>query len=538
LIDQASPVSRLIAELHSEREQFLERARDNAAVTIPDLIRESDASWFSDTETPWESVGAYLLNNLTNKIALSLFPEGVAWHEFKPSRKVKEDLAQLPEGDRAALLLAMEQKLADIERDDFRTSIAADGDVAALTRAINHLLCAGSYCIGFEEDGRLRTRPLTRFWTARGGDGQVYRAAVLDPTVFALLPDDVQVMVALKKFGRATITEDEYQQLASTPVKIYTYQELKNGEWHIHEEVDGTEIPGTKEVRPKDDPRFLFPVYELRDGENFGRSYVEYYVGDLEAIDGQSQVVQEGSAAAAVFLRFVRPGGSTAISDVEEAANLDVLAGNAEDVTTLRADKGSDFQASLSVQNRIVGRLERAFLLTASIQRQGERVTRAEIVTLAQELESQLGGAYALLGMTLQRPYAIGKVRRLQKSNRLPSWNPSLVDVIVLTGAAALGRQKLAENVMNALGALAQLLGPQVLAQRLRADGLIDIILAGFSAPKAGLFLTDAEVQANVEKQQAQQLTQNVAPEMVKQVGEAAKFNAEAQQQQQAQPAQ
>ena len=533
--EHSSKVQLLISDLNTERENFLERARDNSAVTIPDLIRESGDNSGSDTETPWESVGAYLVNNLTNKIALSLFPQGVSWVEFEPSRDVLEALReQLPnEGAFAEARLALTQRLAYIEQSEFGTAIAKDGDAAILTKAVKHLLVAGSYGLGFDEaTGKIRGIPLNRFWTARGADGKVYASVVEDPTRFALLDDDIKAMVALKRLGRTTVTDDEYQMLMNQPVSVFTYQELKGGRWHIHEEVEGQIVPGSETTSDEDLPRFIFPVYELRDDENFGRSYVEYYVGDLEAIDGQSQVVQEGSAAAAMFIRLVRPGGVTSKTDLEEAANLDIIAGNAEDVTTLQSEKTRDFQASISIQERIISRLERAFLLTSSIQRDAERVTRAEIVTLAQELENQLGGAYALMGITLQAPYAVGKLYRLQKHGRMTDWQKDLVDVTVLTGAATLGRAKAMTNTLQALQVLVQVLGPQWAMTNVNPEGLTNLVMAGYGATRQGVIYTKEEAQQNMRQQALTQTATAVAPEVVRQVGNAANTRIENQQQQ------
>lgn len=47
----------------------------------------------------------------------------------------------------------------------------------------------------------------------------------------------------------------------------------------------------------------------LLAGENYGRSYCEDFEGDLQSLDGYEQTIQEGSMAAATFVRLVRPGG-------------------------------------------------------------------------------------------------------------------------------------------------------------------------------------------------------------------------------------
>ena len=56
--------------------------------------------------------------------------------------------------------------------------------------------------------------------------------------------------------------------------------------------------------------------------------------------------------------------------------------------------KLGDFRIAYDTMQRIETRLEHAFLLNASVQRQAERVTAEEIRFMAEALEQSLGGIY------------------------------------------------------------------------------------------------------------------------------------------------
>ena len=61
-------------QLVSERETFLDRARECARLTIPTLMPESGHSQSSRFYTPYQGIGARGVNNLAAKLLLSLLP--------------------------------------------------------------------------------------------------------------------------------------------------------------------------------------------------------------------------------------------------------------------------------------------------------------------------------------------------------------------------------------------------------------------------------------------------------------------------------
>ena len=80
------------------------------------------------------------------------------------------------------------------------------------------------------------------------------------------------------------------------------------------------------------------------DGESYGRSYVEEYIGDLKSLEGLSQALVESSAASSKMVFLVKPNSSTKKRDIAVARNGDIITGDATDVAVLQANKFYDLQ--------------------------------------------------------------------------------------------------------------------------------------------------------------------------------------------------
>ena len=241
------------------------------------------------------------------------------------------------------------------------------------------------------------------------------------------------------------------------------------------------------------------------DNEDYGRSYVEEYLGDLISLEGLTKAIVEGSAAAAKALFFVSPNGTTRKRSVAEAPNLAVLEGNSADVTVLQMQKASDFRVALETSNAIIERLSFAFMLNSAVQRRGERVTAEEIRYVASELEDSLGGIYSTLAQDLQLPLVTLLMNRMQRQGKIPALPKGMVKPTIVTGMEALGRTADLQRLDMFLQSLA-VLGPEAVAQYLNVDEFIKRRAAALQIETKGLVRSREEIQQ--EQQQAQQQQQ------------------------------
>ena len=84
------------------------------------------------------------------------------------------------------------------------------------------------------------------------------------------------------------------------------------------------------------------------DGEQYGRGRVEEFLGDLKSLEGLSQALVEGSAAAAKVVFLVSPSSTTKPATIAKAGNGAIVQGRAEDVQVVQVGKTADFFNSSS----------------------------------------------------------------------------------------------------------------------------------------------------------------------------------------------
>lgn len=498
------------------REPYITRGARNAEYTIPYVLRRYDTEDAGDLPLPWESTGAELVNNLTNKIAQSLFPQGLPWVRLKASRKVTDSLADMNPNQKDALLKEIQAALSVIERDTFVDAVAEDGDIVALIKTIRHLLVVGNYCLQITDTG-LKGRNLHRYITERDQSGELIRAIILDKITYTTAPEDVKDIV--RQYSILHLDDKTEEELAARPVEVYTDIRLVEGTWEVHQEVLGMEVEGSRAEYTHDTLPYIFCVYDLNENEDYGRSYVELSIADLTALDGQSQNVQQATTVGSKLVRLVRPGSMTSKDALSKADTGDIISGVETDIGVVNsAGYAPNFQGSMAIQDRIRARLSRAFLMTAGQMRQAERVTAEEVRFLARQLEEQLGGAYAQQVKTLQLPYARLKLTQLKRQGRIPPIDKQEVDMIVITGAAALSRQAKAEALLRGLGAIGQF-APQYLQERLNVEALVDVLTSAEGYNYEGLFISEEDYQQRRESQMMEQAAIQAAPEVARQVG-------------------
>jgi hypothetical protein len=286
----------------------------------------------------------------------------------------------------------------------------------------------------------------------------------------------------------------------------------------------GHKIPSSVGTYPADN----MPYQALRmvrvDGEDYGRGYVEEFLGDLRSLEGLSQSLVESSAAASKIVFMVRPNAVTRKRDLANTRNGDIITGQRDDVTCLQTDK----QYDLSIVERSIGRLEErmsyAFLLHTAIQRDAERVTAQEIRYMAEQLETSMGGIYSLLSQEFQLPLVQVLMKRMSQSNEIPKLPKDSVAPTVITGIEALGRgndlQKLREFVME-IGQLAQI-SPEVV-QSLNPSDLITRVATSLGIDTEGLIKSQeqlAQEQEAAQQQMQQQQMMDMAQDVVKPVAD------------------
>jgi len=240
------------------------------------------------------------------------------------------------------------------------------------------------------------------------------------------------------------------------------------------------------------------------DNEDYGRGYVEEYLGDLISLEELTKAIVQGSVAASKLLFLVKPGATTKQKTLQAAKNCDIVAGNAEDVSTLQAEKFADFKVTLDTINMITERLSFAFLLNVAVQRQAERVTATEVSYVARELEDGLGGVYSILSQELQTPLVSLILNDLMNARVIPMLPKGMVTPMIVTGIEALGRGKEQEK-LDAFMQHLQPLGEETLRMYMNIDDYIKRCATNYGIDQTGLIKSKEEIQAEQDRQMQMQ---------------------------------
>ena len=490
-------------ELKDKREPYLKRARDCALLTIPSLFPPEGENGGRAFELPYQSLGARGVNNLAGKLLLTLVPPN------QPFFKLDLNRAMIPPGEVSSdMLNEFKEALAQVAQL-VQSDIEACGDRAELFEAFRHLIISGNVLLEDTEDG-LRLYTLENFCVRRDPMGNVIEIVAWEKVTYYDLPENVQPLV----FSKLPLNKDK-QPDTSADLELFTWIHREEKNWVVEQECEGVVIDGAG-TYPLDSCPWLPLRFQRPAREDYGRSFVEEYLGDLNTLDGAEQALLEGGAAAAKVLLLVNPNGVTNLETFQKAKSGDCLAGTEQDVAVLQFGKGQDFRTLGEIAARKQRDLEFVFLLNTAIQRDAERVTREEIRMMAAELETALGGVYTVLTKEFQLPYVAIKLRKLKNKKMLGQFpKGDLVQAKIITGMDALGRGAERNKLIEFVGTIGQVLGPQAVAQWVDVPQFIRT-LAVTDGIDPNSILRDADEVA-AEQAQAQQmaLVQQFGPNVI-----------------------
>jgi hypothetical protein len=420
------------AKFDTNRKPFLDRARECAELTIPSLLPKDGHSNSSRLPTPWQGIGARGVNNLASKLLLALLPPNAPFFRLAIDDFTLEKLTK-QEGMRAKV----EEGLNRIERS-VMNEIESNAIRVGGFEALKQLLVTGNVLVYLPKEGGVRVFRLDRYVVKRDPMGNVLEIIVKESVSRATLPAEMRDFL----FQSDTESKSEGETAANDydNVDMYTHIYREGNKWQVYQEIKGTKVPGTEGSYPLDKSPWIPVRFTKIDGEDYGRGYVEEYLGDLKSLEGLSQAIVEGSAAASKVLFMVNPNGVTDMAQLAEADNGAFVEGTQTDVSTLQLEKFNDFRVALETVNTINERLSFAFLLNSAVQRSGERVTAEEIRYMANELESALGGIYSILSQEFQLPLVKRIMFSMERAKKLPTLPDGTVEPVIVTGLEALGR--------------------------------------------------------------------------------------------------
>ena len=477
-------------KLTNSRRQFLDTAVQCSQLTLPYLIDDdlSSKQTHKNLKTPWQSIGSKAVVTLAAKLMLALLPPQTTFFKLQ----VRDDKLgeEIPPEIRSELDLSfskMERMVMDY--------IAASSDRVVVHQALKHLIVGGNSLVFMGKEG-LKNFPLNRYVVNRDGNGNVLEIVTKELISKKILG------IELPTHQPNSVVDETKSGSDGDDVEVYTYVRLdeKSGRWVWHQEALDKILPDSRSTAPKKASPWLPLRFNTVDGEDYGRGRVEEFIGDLKSLEGLSQALVEGSAAAAKVVFLVSPSSTTKPATIANAGNGAIVQGRPEDVTVVQVGKTADFSTAAQMAQQLERRIAEAFMQLNV--RQSERTTAEEVRLTQLELEQQLGGLFSLLTVEFLIPYLNRTLLVLQRSKELPNIPKDLVRPQIVAGVNALGRGQDRESLTAFITTIAQTLGPEALMQFINPSEAIKRLAAAQGIDILNLVKTEQQIQEEMQQKQ------------------------------------
>lgn len=485
LVKPEESAKSIYERMKNDRQPYIQRAEECAVYTIPSLFPKEGEGGSTVYKTPYQSIGARGLNNLTAKLMLALFPPNSPFFRLSMSEEILREYAGKPE-----IQTEVEQALGKIERKVLKY-LETNQIRITCSEAVKQLVVAGNALLFLPpKEGGIKLYKLNSYVIKRDAIGNIITIVAIDKIAYSALPEEVRTMVTE---GKSVKPDEQFE--------IYTHIYRDGDAYYSYQEVKDKLIAGSEQTYPLN----VTPWIPLRmvkvDGEDYGRGFIEEYLGDLRSLEILTKAIVEISAIASRIIFLVNPNGITKVKRLNDAESGEYVAGREEDVKVLQLDKYSDLQVAKETANGIEGRLSYAFMLNSSVQRNAERVTAEEIRFVASELEDTLGGVYSILSQELQLPLVRRVLSQMMSTGIVPELPDKAIEPQITTGLEALGRG----HDLNKLTVFLEYISKMPDAMgRLKMGSFLSLVGTSLGLDLAGIIKTDEEIA--MEQQQAQQM--------------------------------
>ena len=294
--------------LSQDRDNYTQRAEKCATYTIPQLFPKESDDGGTSYETPYNSVGARGLNNLASKLLLSLLPPGQPFFRLGLDQ---ESTQKLNESGDDQLKDTVEYGLSMMEQSIMKY-MEAQSLRPTLFECIKQLIIAGNALLFLPpKEGGVKCYTLRDYVVERDGTGNVLQLVARDVLARGSLPEELKALIP-----------DTGDQSINQKVEVYThvYRESPDS-WGSYQEIEGQVVNGSEQHYPLDKSPWIPVRFCKKDNENYGRSFVEDYLGDLISLENLSKSIVDMSMISAKVMFLVSPSCQTNIRALSKAEN-------------------------------------------------------------------------------------------------------------------------------------------------------------------------------------------------------------------------
>lgn len=468
----------------------LEAAEEFARWTLPTVFTKdmtSNEGRRTALHRDYQSTGAVLVNSASTKVTNALFPQGAPFFRFVDSPEMASAVAE------QGLQGTVQSQQAQIELAASNLVFSRDNYAASL-RAVKLLMITGNALEYFDEaTGRSHIYSIRDYTVRRDGSGNVLRIILKERVAVMDLPPD---------FRAANFPDkDPYDD-----VTLYTGVCLKDGKYVVYQEVQSLPI-GDESSYPKDECPYIPLVWNLVNGEHYGRGLVEDYAGDFARLSELSLALTLYEVEAARLYNAVSSNSGIDVDTAQSAETGEYVQTNAPAGTNPgiwavengSAQKIAALQAEIQMLEQ---KLARAFMYAGNT-RQGERVTAYEVRMNAQEAQNALGDAYSVLSDHWLRKRAYLYTVHIYPTMRA-FFAVGATSIQILVGTASLNKASQADRLLEASQTIQLVLPVLVQAtKRTNADAVVDTILDAFGVVSSKLMYTDEQLKAKQAQEEA-----------------------------------
>lgn len=173
-------------KLDSNRTSILQRARQCAELTIPDLLPPAGTTETQTLYTPYQGLGSRGVNNLASKLLLALLPPNSPFFKMAVDDFTLEKLTK-QKGMRAQV----EEALNKIERA-VMTSIETEALRVPGFTALKYLVCLGNALVYLPPEGGMKVFRMDRYVIKRDPMGLVLEIITKESVSPISLPDELR----------------------------------------------------------------------------------------------------------------------------------------------------------------------------------------------------------------------------------------------------------------------------------------------------------------------------------------------------------
>lgn len=428
---------------------------------FPDISKDTTNKGNMPIEHDYQSIGAILVNFLASKLAGLLFPVTQSFFKIKPTDQLLEMTAQTfgVEGDQ------VQNTLVKLENDAC-AALFENASYAQLIQMLRYLIITGN-ALFKRVDGKLTVYSLRNYVQLRDNEGRVLDIILREDWAYSSLPPEVQQLI--NRPG----TKD------TDPITVYTRIQRKTVKGNtvrvVSQQVENMDI-GKPSVFPEHLCPYQVVVWNMVNGDSYGRGLVEDHAGDFAKLSDLSRALAVYEINACRVVNLVKPGSTVDIDSMNDAYCGQFVQGDPQNIQAHEGGDSAKIQQIGSSIQTIFQRLAMAFMYQGNT-RDAERVTAEELQMNAREAESALGGVYSQLSQGIHLPLSYILCHEVD-SDFITAIVSGEVELKVITGLPALGRSTVVTQLLQAmqeLGVIIPMMGQ--LSQSFDKEKVVDMIL-------------------------------------------------------------